>query len=114
MRLLAIILALALAACRGHSHDHEAAEEPRTESFTKWTGTHEFFVEHPPFVVGQKSVLAAHLTRVEKHAAVGTGRLTAILRPQSGTPVEVKVDAPARPGLFRPEVLPTVAGPCTL
>ncbi|MBA3460850.1 MAG: efflux RND transporter periplasmic adaptor subunit [Deltaproteobacteria bacterium] len=109
------MLIAALVACGGHAHDdHRPAEEPEAESITRWTATHEYFVEHPPFVVGQPSALAAHVTRLEGHAAVRSGKLTAILTPKTGAPLQATADAPARPGIFRPELTATVAGPCTL
>ena len=108
------LLAVFVVAC-GHDHHHEKhAEEPEADSFTVWTQTHEYFVEHPPFVVGQPSVFAAHVTRLDGHAAVKTGKLTAILTPKNGGAVQAVADAPARPGIFKPELTPTVAGPCTL
>lgn len=109
------ILIAALAACGGHAHDgNQPAAEPEAEAFTRWTATHEYFVEHPPFVTGQPSALAAHLTRLVGHAPIQSGKLTAILTPKSGAPVHAVADAPARPGIFRPELTPTAAGPCTL
>jgi RND family efflux transporter MFP subunit len=109
------VLIVLLAGCGRHSHDdNHAAAEPAAEAFTKWTATHEYFVEHPPFVVGQSSALAAHVTRLAGHDPVTAGKLTAILTPKSGAPVQAVADAPARPGIFRPELAPTAAGPCTL
>lgn len=98
----------------GHAHEPKAAHVSQDESFTEWTATHEYFVEHPPFVVGQASALAAHATRLEGHAPVTAGKMTAILTPKAGAPVEAVASAPARPGIFRPELVPTVPGPCTL
>lgn len=110
-----IIITIAVtAACGRHAHDEGAAAEPHTEAFTQWTATHEIFVEHPPFVVGQSSALAAHVTRLDKHAPVGSGTLTAILRPKAGVPIEAVAGAPDRPGIFRPALTPVVPGPCTL
>src|SRR5690606_32355608 len=51
-----------LAACGGHAHDHEPAEEPAAEAFTRWTKRHEFFVEYPPLVAGRASAFAVHVT----------------------------------------------------
>lgn len=112
-RTIAIAIALAVA-CGGHSHDDKPAAEPHAESFTKWTAKHEFFVEHPPFVVGQPSALAAHATRLDGHKPVTSGKLVAILAPKSGAATQAIANAPARPGIFRPELTPSSAGPCTL
>jgi membrane fusion protein, heavy metal efflux system len=108
------IFALLVVGCGSHSHDDKPADEPHTDSFTVWTSTHEYFVEHPPFVVGQSSPLAAHVTQLDGHAAVKAGKLTAILTPKSGNAVQAVAAAPARPGIFRPAVIPTSAGACTL
>lgn len=112
---LAAALAAALAAgCGHHGHDHARPAEPRTESFTRWTEAHELFVEHPALVVGRKAALAAHVTRLEGHAPLASGTLTAILRAGNAPPVEGVVRAPERPGIFHPELVPATAGPCTL
>ena len=108
------VFALLVAACGGHSHDEKPAAEPAAEVFTKWTATHEYFVEYPPFVAGQPSALAAHVTRLAGHAALKTGTLTAILTSKSGAAVQATATAPVRPGIFRPELTASVVGPCTL
>ena len=108
------MFALLVIACGGHSHDAKPAAEPHAESFTVWTSAHEYFVEHPPFVAGQSSALAAHVTRLDGHAAVKAGELIAILIPKGGSAVQAVVNAPSRPGIFRPEVTPTTPGACTL
>jgi cobalt-zinc-cadmium efflux system membrane fusion protein len=100
--------------CGGHSHQPEEEAEPEAASFTTWSSTHEYFAEYPPFVVGQPSALAAHVTRLAGHDPVASGRLTVILQPKVGAPIEVVAAAPARPGIFRPELTPTAAGACTL
>ena len=108
------VTAVFVAAC-GHPHERAAEHVPAAETFTTWTTHHEYFVEYPPFAVGQKSALAAHVTKLDGHAAVKEGSLTAILRSKAGgAPIEVTVDGPLRAGIFRPEVVPTTAGPCTL
>lgn len=115
MNRIAVTLVLAAAAaCGQHDHPPAPAESARTESFTRWTQAHELFVEYPPFVIGQTSALAAHATRLDGHDPVTAGTLTAILRPRTGAVLEAVARAPARPGIFRPELAPTTAGPCTL
>ncbi|MDB4962831.1 MAG: hypothetical protein JWP01_2830 [Myxococcales bacterium] len=109
-----IISILAIAGCGSRGPEREGADEPHSESRTSWTAQHELFVEHPPFVAGQPSVLAAHVTRLEGHRPVTEGTLVAILRSKAGAVVESRADAPARPGVFRPALTPTTPGPCTL
>jgi cobalt-zinc-cadmium efflux system membrane fusion protein len=109
-----ILIAISMLACRSPAHDDKAAEEPHPESVTQWTAKHEFFVEYPPFVVGQKSPLAAHATRLDGHAPVSSGKLVAILTPKTGAAVQAIADSPTRPGIFRPELTPATVGACTL
>jgi RND family efflux transporter MFP subunit len=111
MSRLAIVV-LAIAGC-GHAHHHDAPAEPAAVSFTAWTAQHEFFVEHPPFVAGQSAALAAHVTKLDGHAAVSAGPLTAVLK-QGATVTEAIAREPSRPGIFRPALVPATAGPCTL
>ncbi|MBA3503893.1 MAG: efflux RND transporter periplasmic adaptor subunit [Myxococcota bacterium] len=96
---------IALVACGHHEH-HETPEAPTT-AFTRWTAQHEFFVEHPPFVAGKPTALAVHVTKLADHKPV-TGSVTVTLANVGATVKE------SRPGIFRPEVTPTAAGPCTL
>jgi membrane fusion protein, heavy metal efflux system len=110
-----LTIACVLLACGSHAHDDDkSAAEPSAVTFTKWTAKHEVFVEHPPFVVGQSSALAVHVTALDHHRAVATGRVVAVLTPKAGPPVQAIADAPSRPGIFRPALAATVAGPCTL
>jgi cobalt-zinc-cadmium efflux system membrane fusion protein len=113
MKHLMMIALLTACGSHDHSHDEPAAAEEHTESFTRWTATHEFFVEYPMFVVGKPSAFAAHVTRLDGHAAVKSGTLTAILT-VGASPIQATANAPARPGIFRPEVTPVTAGACTL
>jgi membrane fusion protein, heavy metal efflux system len=109
-----VILGVLVLGCGDHAHEHAEPAEPAEISFTAWSATHELFVEHPPFAVGAPSALAVHVTRLDGHDPVTTGRLTAILRQKAGTAVEAVADGPTRPGIFRPALTPTTAGPCTL
>ncbi len=112
MRLhLALVLAVA---CGGRTQEVATEVEARTESVTRWTAMHELFVEYPPFVVGRPSQLAAHATRLDGHAAVTAGTLTAIVKSSTGPSVQAIASAPIRPGLFRPELTALTPGPCTL
>ena len=113
MRRLAPMVVIVVAVGCGHGHHHEPPAEPAAVAFTAWTAQHEFFVEHPPFVVGERAALAAHVTKLAGHAAVTSGPVTAVLKQGTAT-VEATAREPSRPGIFRPELTPTAAGPCTL
>jgi hypothetical protein len=102
-----LVLAL-LCGCRGehehgpgehgegeHGHDeHEGA----SEAVTRWGTTTQLFVEFPALVVGEPSAFAAHLTRLQDHAAIDRGSLVVELH-GGGHPAErFVVDEPTVPG----------------
>ena len=97
---------IALVAC-GHAHEHHEAPEVPAVAFTSWTAQHEFFVEHPPFIVGRPSALAVHVTKLDGHKPV-SGSVTVTLGSATATVKE------SRAGIFRPELTPAAAGACTL
>jgi membrane fusion protein, heavy metal efflux system len=109
-----IWILIALAGCRSSAHQAPAEHETRSESFTQWTQAHEVFVEYPPLVVGRPSAFAAHVTLLDGHRPLASGTVTAILRPTAGASVEMTSPPPTQPGIFRPIITPSVAGPCTL
>lgn len=117
---LAALGALGGAAACGHRHaDHEGHDHGEdgdvpAVAFTRWTATHEVFAEHPPFVIGDASRLAAHVTRRAGHRPITAGVVVAELRQADGAVVTARAEAPASAGLFRPALVPTAAGPCTL
>jgi cobalt-zinc-cadmium efflux system membrane fusion protein len=96
----------------GHAHgDHGHGDTERPAlSFTHWTDASELFIELPALVVGQESPCAAHVTRLEGFVALAEGRVSVVLR--GGGPDErVDADKPTAPGIYRPVVRPTAAGP---
>ncbi len=111
------LLMLSVAACHGHErHDHHGdhGDEHPSTSFTRWSATHELFVEHPLFVVGEAAPMAAHLTWLDGHDAVTDGTMTVELRQADGSVITATADKPARAGIFMPAPTPTVAGACVL
>jgi membrane fusion protein, heavy metal efflux system len=89
----------------GHSHGggggHDHAEDGGvTLARTRFTGTHELFVELDAPVAGQPYAYHAHVTRLADNHAATEGTLE--LRFEAdGFVVETKTDpAPARPGIF--------------
>lgn len=109
-----MILHLLLLACapapsdHGHSHgghgdgghaDH-AEDEGTTLAITRWTDSHELFVELDAPVVGQRFSYHAHVTRMADNHAATAGTLTFRFE-QDGFPAESHADdAVARPGIF--------------
>jgi membrane fusion protein, heavy metal efflux system len=116
-RLITLLILGLLASCHSHSHeggdDHGHGREPADErpalSFTHWTDASELFIELPALVRGQESPCAAHVTKLEGFAALAEGRVSVVLRGDSG---EERFDsqAPTVPGIFRPVARPTTTG----
>lgn len=98
-----------------HGHPHGAAgEELPGVAVTVWTARTELFMEHRALIVGQKTAFAAHLTEMPSFKAVTAGKVTLTLELAGGAATQGAVDAPTSPGIFRPELTPPAAGPCTL
>ncbi len=75
---------------------------------TRWTARTELFLEYPPFVEGQVSRFAAHLTDLATFEPIRTGRL--VVRLTGPEPAEFSADSPGRPGIFSIDVTPARAG----
>ena len=104
-------------ALAGGGHDHGSADdhadhgsEAPTIAITRWTGTHELFVELDAPVHGQAFAYHAHVTRLADNHAADSGTLS-IRWEQDGFAVESHLDeAVARPGIFASEAPPPAAG----
>ncbi len=82
-----------------HADDHEA-EEGESVAITRWTASHELFVELDAPVAGQAFSYHAHVTRLADNHAATSGTLT-IRFEQEGFAVESHTDpAVARAGIF--------------
>ncbi|MCO4769694.1 MAG: efflux RND transporter periplasmic adaptor subunit [Deltaproteobacteria bacterium] len=105
----------------GHSHggadhhgggaDHHAEDEGESIAITRWTDSHELFVELDAPVVGTAFAYHAHVTRLADNHAATEGSLTLRFE-QDGFAVESHTDeAVARPGIFAQEAAaPSKAG----
>jgi RND family efflux transporter MFP subunit len=121
--LVSFCLALSLAACHPHEHegdhDHDAAEAQEEGDhghghggglrYTHYTPLTELFVEFDPFVVGQESAFAAHLTHLATFKPVSDGQLTVALAGE-GDEERVEAGVSDTPGIFRPLLTPRRAG----
>ena len=112
---------LVLVACRGGSHDGEAdhheppqATELPGQSVTVWADRVELFMEYSPLIVGRETAFAAHVTEMPTFKAVTAGQVTLTVKLGDGAPLAGTADAPTNPGIFRPKLTPTKAGPCTM
>lgn len=113
-------LSLWAAACGGeHGHEQRghaeaAPDELPGQSVTVWAARTELFMEHKPLIVGRETGFAAHVTEMPSFGAVTAGSVTLTVKSANGAPLVGRVDAPTSPGIFRPQITPTVAGPCTM
>lgn len=95
-------LVLLLTACDAHVHE-ASPEEPEAIQITVWTDRYELFNEYAPAVAGTPVRFAAHLTDLTTFEPVHTGAATFILR-FDGPPIEHVEPAPARDGIYTPEL----------
>jgi RND family efflux transporter MFP subunit len=118
----ALLLAALLCACRGHSHDdhakddhdHGAPAELPGQSVTIWAERTELFMEYQPLIVGKETRFAAHVTELPSGKAVTAGKASVTVKLAGGTPEVASADAPGSPGIFRPTIVPRLAGTCEL
>ncbi len=93
----------------GHDHGHGHESERPALSFTHWTDASELFIELPALVRGQESPCAAHVTKLDGFAALAEGRVSVVLRGDSGEE-RFESSAPKVPGIFRPVAKPATSG----
>ncbi|MFP4527772.1 MAG: efflux RND transporter periplasmic adaptor subunit [Candidatus Kapaibacterium sp.] len=86
-----------------HDHDHSAL------SIDKYSGKTGLYLEYEPLVVGKRSDLAAHLTRLSDFSPVRTGSLEVIFS-AGGHRHTYNVKEAASPGIFRFGVEPQSSG----
>ncbi|ACL72667.1 efflux transporter, RND family, MFP subunit [Thioalkalivibrio sulfidiphilus HL-EbGr7] len=82
--------------------------------FTLWQDGVEAFVEYPPLRVSEPARLITHLTLLDGNHPVREGELTLILERADGFEQYLTVDAPARTGIYLPELVPERPGIYTL
>ena len=95
----------------GHGHGDDEDGRP-SHAETAWTEKSELFVEYPALVVGQESGFLAHVTEMETFRAVTGGSFAVTVALDGGPEWTSRAEAPVRPGIFRPTITPTRAGPC--
>jgi cobalt-zinc-cadmium efflux system membrane fusion protein len=122
---ISFCLSILLSACQtsdnasaGHEgHDHsaeaEAHEDHATESLTLFNDKTELFVEFPTLMLGHSSQFLTHLTNLESYKPYTEGKLIlSLIKGEKG--VRQTVDAPAREGIFTPNIQANEAGVYTL
>jgi RND family efflux transporter MFP subunit len=88
------------------AHDH-AADTLRHTGYGPQT---ELFAEYPPALAGASGTHALHLTRLADWRPLAQGRVTVVLSGGGLAEERFGAEAPAVPGIFRPEVRPAHAG----
>lgn len=86
-----------------HGDDHGHSDEPALV-YTHYNDFTELFVEFPPLVVGEPSTFVAHFTRMDNFKPLTTGTLDVHLKKNKKTVARFRVKAPARTGIFLPDV----------
>ena len=116
MKKIAIILSVAfvlgmVTACHhaGEEHDHEHGHHHDAEQYTAYSADYELFAEAEPFVVGQESKVAAHLTRLSDFKPLDSTqvRISLIV---DGEAVTQTVGRPEQPGIYKCTFKPVKAG----
>ncbi|MBW2453721.1 MAG: HlyD family efflux transporter periplasmic adaptor subunit [Deltaproteobacteria bacterium] len=93
---------------RGDGHGDEDGVEPL--AITRWTETHELFVEFPPPMPGKSLRYLAHVTRLSDFQAVTEGVFHVRFRQDTSVAKEISVSGVARAGIFTPEGPAPAAG----
>jgi RND family efflux transporter MFP subunit len=116
MRFCALVACLWIAGCdreEAHSHDHDEhgheEEGPEPLAITRWTDTHELFVEFPPPLAGKPVAYHAHVTKLDGFKALTEGTFRVRYKSGSSVAAEASIDGVKRAGIFTPEgVAPAV------
>lgn len=116
MKKIAILISMALVlgmvpACHhaGEDHDHEHEHHHDAEQYTAYGADFELFAEAEPFVVGQESEVAAHLTRLSNFKPLDSAQVKISLV-VDGEAVTQTIDSPEQPGIYKCTFKPTKAG----
>jgi membrane fusion protein, heavy metal efflux system len=116
---LGAVLAITLFATGCNRHDdvdharHVAEEEAKEETafaITHFNDKTELFVEFVRLAVGRESSFAAHMTTLSDFKPVTAGKMSVTLSGGNQPDETFAIDAPARPGIFRPAATPRYAG----
>lgn len=97
----------------GHSHEqdtHAAAEEPESWAITSWGEHFEIFAEMDPLDAGHVSKSHTHVTILDGFLPLTVGKVSAILRSESGAEQVFAKDEALRAGIFSIEIKPEMAG----
>ena len=113
-KILIVLLALALAGCKGkqNAEQHEEHEEVKFQ-YTTYTNDFELFAEADAFVVGETANVLSHFSSLPDFKALESGSMTIRLM-VNGKEVSQKLDKPTRKGIYSFDIQPETAGTGTL
>lgn len=113
-KILIVLLALALAGCKGkqNAERHEEHEEVKFQ-YTTYTTNFELFAEADAFVVGETANVLSHFSRLPDFKALENGSMTIRLM-VNGKEVSQTLDNPTRKGIYSFDIQPETAGTGTL
>lgn len=114
--LWAVALVALIATGCGHSHDHGQEsghhhDEPL--QITAYGNDFEVYAEADPLTVGEAGDILSHFTYLSDFKPLAKGKVTATLT-VNGKSVSQTLDAPGRPGVYKFNLTPEVAGEGTL
>ena len=116
MKKIAILLSMAfvlgmVSSCNhaGKEHADEHEHHHDAEQYTAYGTEFELFAEAEPFVVGQESKVAAHLTRLSNFKPLDSTQVKISLV-VGGETISQTIDNPEQPGIYKCTFTPTKAG----
>ncbi len=102
---LSIVALLLLSGCGEHNHDEETTPpKPEGGAVTLWTQKTELFMEHPALIVGSEAKFATHLSWMADFKPVTEGTVQFTFLSSDGEQINVTVEKPSSPGIYRPAI----------
>ncbi len=88
----------------GSDHDHDQHDHEKSSQVTVWGDRFEIFLEHPFIVANTPTEFVTHVSDLVTFEPRKKGPVTFILRHGSEAPIEHIEQAPARDGIYIPEL----------
>lgn len=79
-------------------------EEVENLAIAIWTEKSELYMEYPPIEVGKEVSFHVHLTDLEKFKPITSGKLKIVFTNTANESTTAEVNAPDRPGIFKPVI----------
>lgn len=101
--LLLLFAVIFLSGCANHNHE-TSTPTPDGGSVTLWTNKTELFVEFPALIAGTEARFATHLTWISDFKPVTEGTVLFRFHSANGEELNVTVERPSSPGIYRPAI----------